>query len=171
MTPAELKKKVMSLYQTRTVAEIARLCECSVCRVRQLAKRIGVKCKTALGHIEQHHTKIVELSKTKTPAQIAKIIGITRVQMYSYNQIHGIVCKKAISASLHHYESSCMKALTNGPSELECILNDIRRANYSPVYAENTTNGTVVYFTGRYIIGNNLILDNYEAVQKFAAQL
>lgn len=170
MTPAELKKKVMSLYQTRTVAQIARLCECSVCRVRQLAKRIGVKCKTALGHIEQHHTKIVELSKTKTPAEIAKIIGITRVQMYSYNQTHGIVCKKAISTSRHHYESSCMKALTNGPTGEECTLNIIR-AKYRPVYAENTTNGTVVYFTGRYIIGNHLILDNYEAVQKFAAAL
>lgn len=171
MTPAELKKKVISLYQTRTVAEIARLCECSVCRVRQLAKRIGIKCKTALGHIEQHHTKIVELSYTKTPAEIAKIIGITRVQMYSYNQTHGIVCKKATWSRRPNYESSCMKALINGPTGEECTLNNIRRANYCPVYAENTPNGTGVNFTGRYIIGNNLILDNYEAVQKFAAHL
>lgn len=170
MNTNELRAEIKTLHKKCTVAEIAEKFSCSSCRVRQLAKRMNVRCLPALGHIEKLHARIAELSKTKTPAQIAWELGISRVQLYSYNQKHGIRCKPAASAKVINYTSIRSKVIGNELSEQECTLNDIRRAGYRPVYAENRTKGKGIVLTGRIIIGN-LILDSLKAAQKFAAAL
>ena len=172
MNTDELRAEIKTLHKTHTAAEIAILCNCQHQRVRLNASRLGIKCKLFLGQIERHHARIVELSKTNTPAQIALELGISRVQLYSYNQKHGIVCKKA-TIPRKNYKDGCVRALTNGPTGEQITFNIIRLAGYKPVYALNKTkpNGRDIVLTGEYQIGENIVLPNYEAVQKFAAAL
>ena len=172
MTPDELRAQIKVLYLDHTAAEIAELCDCRTQRVRNLANRSGMKCMVVLGYIGKHHARIVELSKTKTPAQIAWELGISRKQLYSYNQNHGIRCKPAASAKVINYTSIRSKVMGTGPNEKESTLNIIRR-HYRPVYAENTAKrtGKGINFTGRYVIGDRLIVNGYEAVEALAAVL
>lgn len=173
MTPTDLKTKVLSLHSSKTVAQIAEECGVSICRVRQRAKALGVRCKKFSGSIRRHHDYIIELSKTKTPAEVAKIVGFSLGQIYSYIHRHGIMCQKALPPRRKNYKDGCVRALTNGPTGEQITLNIIRLAGYKPVYAINKTqpNGRDIIFNGKYQIGENLVLPNYEAVEKFAAAL
>ena len=74
MTTNELRAQIKALYIKHTTKQISELCGCTSNRVYILATRMGIKCKAALRHIEQHHARILELSKTKTPSEIAMVI-------------------------------------------------------------------------------------------------
>ena len=172
MTTKELRAKIKELHLTHTAAQISRKCNCQAQRVRQLAKRSGIKCRVMLGPIARHHGRIAELAATKTPAEISQIIGLTRVQIYSYTQVHGIRCKRARTFSgRENYISSCVPPAGGGPNEMDLTLNIIRRAGYCPVYAESKPKGRGVALTDRYVIGDRLIVNGYEAVQAMAAAL
>jgi len=171
MNTTELRARIIDLHQTHTAVQIARLSNCQTQRVRNIAARSGIKCQPAQRYIEQHHARIVELAKTKTPMQMASELGISREKIYSYTQKHGIRCVPMFRGR-ESYKSNCAKAIEAGPNEMDLTLNIIRR-HFSPVYAENTParKGPGINLTDRYIIGDRLIVNGYEAVQAMAAAL
>jgi len=158
---------IRKLHKTHTVGEIADICNDEYNRVRLIAKKIKIICIKHVG-IKQYHDQIMKLAMTNTKTEIADILGIKSNSFHSYCAKNNIVCKKWDPKSAK--SSSHNTAMASPTTAQELTLNIIRRAGYSPVYAENRPTGRGLYFTGRIVI-DNLILPNYKAAQKFAAAL